>query len=76
MDVLDANVNQSNEKIKNTDDIITMIIEGHVDQMCILAHPSRWNDNTGRWLKELVWQNIKNIGKAILVKRAYYGKNK
>ena len=28
---------------------------------------SRWNDNIGRWLKELVWQNIKNIGKAGIV---------
>jgi hypothetical protein len=63
-DVVDVNLNQSNEKIKSTDDIINMIIEGHVDRMCILAHPSRWNDNIGRWLKELVWQNVKNIGKA------------
>jgi len=68
-DVVDANLNQSNEKIKSTDDIMNMIIEGHVDQMCILAHPSRWSDKFGAWLKELVWQNVKNVGKAILVKR-------
>ncbi len=68
-DVVDANVNQSNEKIKSTDDIMNMIIEGHVDQMCILTHPERWSDGFGTWLKELVWQNVKNVGKAILVKR-------
>jgi len=71
-DVVDANVNQSNEKIKSTDDIITLIIEGRMNQMCILAHPSRWNDDIGRWLKELVWQNIKNIGKAGI--KLYKGK--
>jgi len=42
--------------------------------MCILAHPERWSDSFGAWLKELVWQNVKNIGKTILVRRAYYGK--
>ena len=63
-DVVGANVNQSNEKIKSTDDVIQMIIEGHVDQMCILAHPERWSDSFGAWLKELVWQNVKNAGKA------------
>ena len=67
-DVVDVNVNQTSEKIENTDDIISIITEAHVDQMCILAHPSRWNYSISRWLKELVLQNLKNVGKAILVK--------
>ena len=74
-DVVDAN-SQRNEKMKSTDDVIRLIKEGHVDQVCILAHPERWSDSFGAWLKDLVWQNIKNVGKAILVKRAYYDKNK
>jgi len=37
---------------------------GDIEQMlCILAHPERWSDSFGAWLKELVWQNVKNIGK-------------
>ena len=36
---------------------------GDIEQMCILAHPERWSDGFGAWLKELVWQNVKNIGK-------------
>lgn len=74
-DVVDAN-SQRNEKMKSTDDVIRMINKGDTEQMCILAHPERWNDSFGAWVKELVWQNVKNAGKVILVRRAYYGKNK
>ncbi|MCK4735857.1 MAG: hypothetical protein KAT65_25610, partial [Methanophagales archaeon] len=74
-DVVGAN-SQRNEKMKSTDDVIRMIKEGDIGQICILAHQERWSDSFGAWLKELVWQNVKNVGKAILVKRAYYGKNK
>ncbi|MDZ4063727.1 MAG: hypothetical protein U1E22_03570 [Coriobacteriia bacterium] len=30
-------------------------------------HPQRWNDKPVPWLKELVWQNIKNQGKRMLL---------
>ena len=69
-DVVGANVNQAIEKVKSTDDVIRLINEGNIEQMCILAHPERWSDSFSAWLKELVWQNVKNIGKAILVRRA------
>ena len=62
------------EKMKSTDDVIRLINEEDIEQMCILAHPERWSDSFGAWLKELVWQNTKNMGKAILVKRAYKSK--
>ena len=74
-DVVGAN-SQRNEKMKSTDDVIRLIKERDVEQMCILAHPERWSDGFGAWLKELAWQNVKNAGKVILVKRAYYSKNK
>jgi len=32
-------------------------------------HPQRWNDKPLPWLKELVWQGVKNQGKRILVKQ-------
>ena len=75
-DVVDANVNHAIEKIRSTDDVIRMIEEEYNKQICILAHPERWSDSLGAWLKELGWQNVKNIGKAILVRRAYSDKNK
>lgn len=69
-DVVGVN-NQRNEKIKSTDDVIRLINEGDIEQICILAHPERWSASFGAWLKELVWQNVKNVGKAILVRRSY-----
>jgi hypothetical protein len=35
--------------------------------MCLLAHPNRWCDDFGGWTKELLFQNIKNVGKAGIV---------
>lgn len=75
-DVVGANVSQPKEKLKSTDDVIRLINGGDIERMCILAHPERWSDSFGAWLKELVWQNVKNVGKAILVKRAHYSRNK
>jgi len=74
-DVVGAN-SQRNEKMKSTDDVIRMIKEEDIEQMCILAHSERWSDSLGAWLKELAWQNMKNAGKAILVKRRVRFKDK
>ena len=75
-DVVGAN-SQTSEKIKCTDNVIRLINKGDSEQMCILAHPERWSDTFGAWLKELAWQNMKNVGKVILAKKAsYHGKNK
>ena len=34
----------------------------------MVVHPQRWHDKPLPWLKELVWQNVKNIGKGLLVR--------
>jgi hypothetical protein len=68
-DVVRVDVNRVIERIKSTDDVIRMINKGNIEQMCISAHPERWSDNFGAWLKELAWQNIKNVGKAMIIKR-------
>ena len=34
----------------------------------INIHPQRWTDSPGPWLKELAWQNLKNIAKLLLIK--------
>ena len=67
-DTVDVNANKPIEKLKNTEAIINFISEGYAEQICVLAHPNRWNDNISAWLAELLWQNIKNIGKAGIVR--------
>lgn len=56
------------EKIISTDDVIKLIQTKEIKQICILAHPNRWCDNTAGWTKEIVCQNLKNIGKAGIVR--------
>lgn len=55
-----------NEVINSTDDLIKLIETKKYQQMCILAHPNRWTDDMATWMTELLWQNIKNIGKAFI----------
>ncbi|VVB85540.1 Uncharacterised protein [uncultured archaeon] len=55
-------------KIKSTDDLMSLIMKGTQENMCISTHPNRWTDNFPDWLQELAWQNIKNMGKAIINK--------
>jgi hypothetical protein len=51
-------------KIRNTNHLISKI--KRLDNFYILTHPCRWNDSLILWGKELVWQNIKNVGKRLL----------
>lgn len=53
--------------ISTTDDIINLIKEERIPQICLLVHPDRWHDNTIDWMWELISQNVKNIGKAGIV---------
>lgn len=32
-------------------------------QTMLTVHPQRWNDSLCPWVKELIWQNIKNVAK-------------
>lgn len=56
-----------NEKIRSTDDLINMIRKRRYDKICISAHPNRWNNDSIEWLIELLWQNIKNMGKILII---------
>jgi len=54
----------------STDDIIKALQENRLpDQLMITTHPQRWFDFGIDWMKELVFQNIKNIVKRIIVSR-------
>lgn len=62
--------NPFSEVVNSTDDIIKLTEAKKYQQMCILAHPNRWSDDVVMWMIELLWQNIKNIGK-VYIKSAY-----
>ena len=56
--------------IRNTRHLAEMARRGELpDQVMITAHPQRWHDRPLPWMKELVWQNAKNVVKKVLGKR-------
>jgi hypothetical protein len=65
--VKDIIINNNSGNINSTDDIISLIKNKNVNQICISLHPNRWHDNIDAWLIELLWQNVKNIGKAGII---------
>lgn len=61
---------KSNIKLKlhSTDDIINSINLGYFpDQSMITFHPQRWHDEKLLWIKELIFQNLKNVVKRVYV---------
>ena len=62
-----------NVNIKTTDELIELVKEEKIN-LYILVHPDKWNDNIFAWLKELIFQNIKNVGKLFL--KWFYGNKK
>lgn len=56
-------------KFHSTYDIIKAANEGKLpDKIMMTFHPQRWTDKPLPWVKELVWQNVKNVGKYFLIK--------
>ncbi|MBN1227065.1 MAG: hypothetical protein JXA79_08730 [Deltaproteobacteria bacterium] len=37
------------------------------DKIMMTIHPQRWDNQPLTWLKELLWQNFKNVGKRMIV---------
>jgi hypothetical protein len=55
-------------RFRHTHDIIRAVNEGRFPGKVMMNfHPQRWNDAFFPWLRELVWQNVKNQGKRVLV---------
>lgn len=52
---------------KTTEDIIRNV-DKLPDRMMITVHPQRWSDDWVPWVRELVWQNSKNLVKRFLVR--------
>jgi hypothetical protein len=54
---------------RSTYDIIQAAEKGQLpDKIMITTHPERWTDRPLPWVKELVWQNVKNVVKFFLIK--------
>ena len=52
-----------------TNDIIQAANTGNLpDQLMLTFHPQRWTDKPVPWMRELVWQNMKNLVKRLIVK--------
>ena len=54
----------------SSNDIIQAAKAGKLpNKIMFTFHPQRWTDNPLLWMKELVWQNMKNLVKRIIVTR-------
>jgi hypothetical protein len=54
---------------RSTQDIIEACNAGKLpDQIMMNFHPQRWTDHPVKWTQELVWQNMKNVVKAGIVR--------
>ena len=57
-----------NLRFRSTFDIIEAVENGLLpDKIMINTHPQRWTDKPLPWVKELVWQNFKNV-----IKKYFY----
>jgi hypothetical protein len=58
-----------NIQIQNTVQLISLV-DSHrsPDKMMLNIHPHRWFDFGFGWLSEIVFQNIKNVGKSLFLK--------
>jgi len=57
---------------RSTFDIIEAAERGLLpDKIMLNVHPQRWTDNTVEWAKELVYQNVKNVVKRIIIRRLH-----
>jgi hypothetical protein len=51
-------------RFRHTKDIIRAVEAGKLpDKIMMTFHPQRWTDKPWPWIRELVWQNVKNIAK-------------
>ena len=56
--------------IKDTHHLIEKIQKNELpDEIMLNTHPQRWDDRLGPWVKELVWQNMKNVVKRVIIRR-------
>jgi hypothetical protein len=55
--------------VNSTEHLIYLFERNHLpEQIMINIHPQRWTNHSIPWLKELLWQNIKNVIKSLIVR--------
>jgi hypothetical protein len=60
---------QPESPIRTTNDLIKNLTGKKMpDCLMFTFHPQRWNDSIAPWLQELIFQNIKNTAKYMLIK--------
>jgi hypothetical protein len=63
---VDDHVKQSKtETARSTNDLINIVNKKAIPQVLIQTHPQRWTGG-GAWVRELIGQNVKNVGKRML----------
>ena len=56
-------------RLRSTFDIINAAQTASLpDKIMLTVHPQRWTNRPLPWIRELVWQNIKNTGKWVVVR--------
>ena len=65
-DRIDRTENRQDLRINSTDDVIKLINTKNFRRIYLLTHPNRWNDCVSGWIKELMLQTLKNVGKGFL----------
>ena len=59
--------------IRHTNDIIRAATNGNLpNQIMINFHPQRWTNNPILWLQELIFQNLKNMIKKIIIYKSKF----
>ena len=57
------------EQLKHTKDILNLASKGTLpDKILMTFHPQRWTNNSPAWIREIIWQNLKNQVKWVMVK--------
>jgi hypothetical protein len=55
-------------RVNSTGHLMALAREGRLpERVMINTHPQRWEDRAWPWVKELVWQNVKNGVKKIVL---------
>ena len=56
-------------RVKSTGHLMALARDGRLpERIMINTHPQRWEDRVVPWVRELVWQNIKNVFKGVFIK--------
>jgi hypothetical protein len=56
-------------RFHSTFEIIDAVKTGKFpEKAMITVHPQRWHDRPWPWAKELIWQNIKNVAKRVMLR--------